>query len=193
MQNYTLWWPVVGGLAFLTVLILVIVLTGDHSPHSKDPGPPSSRVSTSIIAKAISDIEGFEHYQDLMSDAAKCFKGLIHKPCPLWMSPPPSQPRRSRLAPRRRERGARQTPPLLLRSLPHSVSSSRLRPTFINADNTSQVFSHTQQKEQTVVQMDTGEVVGQERGESSSSDEKSSRGAARSENPELQARAPVES
>ncbi len=35
MQNYALWWPVVGGLAFLTILILVIVLTGDHSPHSK--------------------------------------------------------------------------------------------------------------------------------------------------------------
>ncbi len=35
MQNYALWWPVVGGLAFLTVLILVIVLTGDHSPHPK--------------------------------------------------------------------------------------------------------------------------------------------------------------
>ena len=35
MQNYNLWWPVVCGVAFLAVLILVIILTGDQSPHSK--------------------------------------------------------------------------------------------------------------------------------------------------------------
>ena len=61
-----------------------------------------------------------------------------------------------------------------------------------NADNSSQVSSQTHQKEQTVVQMDTNEANGQKRGEASSSDEESSRGAARSEKPELQDRVPVE-
>ncbi len=57
----------------------------------------------------------------------------------------------------------------------------------------SQISSQVQQKEQTVIQMDTDKVVAQERGESSSSDEESSRVGVRSENPELQAREPVES
>ncbi len=36
MQNYAFWWPVVDGVAFLAVLALVIVLTGDRdSPSSK--------------------------------------------------------------------------------------------------------------------------------------------------------------
>ena len=37
-----------------------------------------------------------------------------------------------------------------------------------------------------MIEMDTDEADGQKRGEASSSDEESSRGAARSENPELQ-------
>ncbi len=170
MQNYALWWPVVGGVTFLAVLILAVVLTGgqspssktklkrkktkkrsrSHSPHdttghtvkkrinvfkrcgrcrrnititdthdlclaclgmehpilncelcmaftwktfrarflrqflwvsaarerpaSKDPGPPSSSVSSSVIAKTIARVEGYLQYQELMFDAAKCFK-----------------------------------------------------------------------------------------------------------------------
>ncbi len=35
MQNYTLWWPVVGGVTFLAVLILAVVLAGGQSPSSK--------------------------------------------------------------------------------------------------------------------------------------------------------------
>ena len=35
MQNYALWWPVVGGVAFLVVLVWVVIFTGDHSPPSK--------------------------------------------------------------------------------------------------------------------------------------------------------------
>ncbi len=62
-----------------------------------------------------------------------------------------------------------------------------------NADNSSQVSSQTQQKEQTAIEMDTDEADGQKRGEASSSDEESSRGATHSENPELQDRVPVES
>ena len=35
MQNYTFWWPVVGGVAFLAVLVLFAVFTGDRSSPSK--------------------------------------------------------------------------------------------------------------------------------------------------------------
>ncbi len=35
MQNYAFWWPVVGGVSFLAVIILGTVLTRDHSPTSK--------------------------------------------------------------------------------------------------------------------------------------------------------------
>ncbi len=171
MQNYALWWPVVGGVTFLAVLILAVILTGGQSPsskaklkrkktkkrwHSRSPhdttghtvkkhinvfkrcgrcrrkitvtdthdlcleclgkehpmldcelcmaftwktfrarflrqflwvsaarerpelkdqlGPPSSSVSSSIIAKTIAKVEGYLQYQELMSDPAKCFK-----------------------------------------------------------------------------------------------------------------------
>ena len=170
MQNYALLWPVVGGIAFLAILVLVIVFTGDHSPPSKtqkqklkkskkhshsrsppkttsqgckerllnafkrcqecrckiaitdthdlclaclgrghpmlncrqcmaftwkafrarflwqflwmsvtrdekkDPGPPSAVMSTTIVSKAITDLEGKEQYQGLMADAAQCYK-----------------------------------------------------------------------------------------------------------------------
>ncbi len=35
MQNYALWWLVVGVVAFLAILILIMIFAGDHSPPPK--------------------------------------------------------------------------------------------------------------------------------------------------------------
>ena len=53
---------------------LWIGVTREDKGKTKDPGPPSAGVSTSILAKAIADIEGEEQYQGLMSDTAQCYK-----------------------------------------------------------------------------------------------------------------------
>ncbi len=41
-----------------------------------DKGPPPASVSSSVIAKAIAKVEGYLEYQDLMSDATKCYKSF---------------------------------------------------------------------------------------------------------------------
>ncbi len=47
-----------------------------EKPEAKDPGPPSASVSSSVIAKTIARVEGYLQYQELMSDAAKCYKSF---------------------------------------------------------------------------------------------------------------------
>ena len=105
--------------------------TREDKGKTKDPGPPSAGVSTSILAKAIADIEGEEQYQGLMSDTAQCYKRVNSQAsAPLDVTSSLSAQEESASSSTEGE-GARQTPPLLSRSLPHGVSPSRLRLTYI--------------------------------------------------------------
>ncbi len=151
-------------------------------------------VSTSILAKAIVDLEGQEQYQGLMSDTAQCFKQVNSQalaPLHVHISSL-SALEESASSSAEGEGGEANS------SSPTENSSSQRKPIQTtaevhNVDSSSQVSSQDCQKDQTVVQMDTNEANGQKRGTASSSDEESSSAGARSENPELQAqRAPVE-
>ena len=89
MQNYALWWPVVGGVTFLAVLILAVVLAGGQSPSSKtkqkrkktkkrsrsrspqDTTGHTVKKRTNVLKKC-----GRCKIVELMSDAAKCFKSF---------------------------------------------------------------------------------------------------------------------
>ncbi len=55
-------------------LFLRISVTKHDKAKSNDSGPPSARVSTSILAKAIVDLEGQEQHQGLTSDVIQCYK-----------------------------------------------------------------------------------------------------------------------
>ena len=171
--------------------VLWVGVAREAKGTSKDP--PSSHVSTSIIAKAIADIEGFEQYQDLMSDAAKCFKRFNSQAsAPLDVSS--SLSTQEELASSSTEgEGGEANSSSAIEESSSERKSVQTTADIHNIDNSSKVSSQTQQKEQTVIQMDTDGVNGQKRGEASSSDEESSRGAVCSENPELQDRVPVES
>ncbi len=53
-------------------LFLWISVTRNDKAKSNDSGPPSPRVSTSILA--IVDLEGQEQYRGLTSDFVQCYK-----------------------------------------------------------------------------------------------------------------------
>ncbi len=55
-------------------LFLWIRVTKHDKAKSNDSGSPSARVSTSILAKTIVDLEGQERYQGLTSDAVQYYK-----------------------------------------------------------------------------------------------------------------------
>ena len=128
-----------------------------------------------------------------MSDAAKCFKSFnTQASAPLDVSSSLSAQEESSSSSTEGEGGE-------ANPFSHIEESSSQRKSVQTAAQThdsnvslSQVTSQTQQQGHTVIQMDTDEVI-EKQGEFSSSDEESSRGDARPENPELQARAPVES
>ncbi len=56
MQNYALWWPVVGGVAFLAVLILIMIFAGDHSP------PPKTQNKNGRNRRNVLDLALLLHY-----------------------------------------------------------------------------------------------------------------------------------
>ncbi len=159
-----------------------------------DKGPPPAHVSTSVIAKAIAQVEGYLEYQGLMSDAAKCYKSFNEQAsAPLDVSSSLSAQEESAGSSAEGEGGEPISSPPIGESSSQRKSVQTTAQIHNTNDGLSQVSSPTQQeKRHTVIQMDTDEVAGvrgteepkEKREESSSSGEESSRGVARSENPE---------
>ncbi len=157
-----------------------------------DPSPPSACMSTTVLSNGIIELECKEQYQGLMADAAQCYKKVnLQDLAPLDVSSSLSALEESPNSSSEGEECEATSFSAI------EESSSQRKPvqtmaTVLNVDS-SQVSSQTHQKEQTVIQMETDEANGQERGAASSSDEESSHGGnARSENPNLQTRGSVE-
>ncbi len=63
-------------------------ISGTRDDKTKDPGPPSARMSSKVLSDGIIELKGREQYLCLMADASQCYKQAnSQSSAPLDISP----------------------------------------------------------------------------------------------------------